>query len=145
MTCTDPISVVLNRTKVPGVPNPSPHYELLVDINGHPQKAPKGWKIPACYFDLASIANAVGTLTVTTTGNTATFTSVVSGTTTTIDVPKLPASPAPLVAVAVQNQPPITTEYIGGGTVLLTEPAGWLPVTIGGVTYAMPLYSVVTP
>ena len=145
MPCQDPFELTLNRNVVPGVPNPSPRYDLLVDVNGHPQKAPKGWKIPACYFDLASIANAVGTLTVTTSGSTATFTSVVSGTTTTIDVPKLPASPAPLVAVAVQNQPPITTEYIGGGTVLLTEPAGWLPVTIGGVTYAMPLFPVVTP
>lgn len=145
MPCTNAFDLTVNTTPVPGIPNPSPRYDLLVAENGQPQKAPKGWKIPSCYFDLAGIATAIGTLTVTTSPNTATFTSVTNNVTTVINVPVIPTQPSPLATVATQAQPPVTTQFIGGGNVLLTEPAGWLPVTIGGKVYAMPLFDVVTP
>ena len=145
MPCNDYFDLTLNRNPVPGVPNPSPFYELGVYISGHPQKAPKGWKIPACYFDLASLASSVGTLNVTTTATTATFTDVTNNVTTVINVPTLPNSPSKGGIVDISAEPPISTQFIGGGTILLTEPMGWLPVTIGGVAYAAPLYPVKTP
>lgn len=145
MPCQDPFELTINKNVVPGVPNPSPRYDLLVDINGHPQKAPKGWKIPSCYFDLASLATAIGTLTVTKTATTATFTDVTNNVTTIINVPVTPQTPLAATALTTNDKPPVTTQYIGGGKVLLTEPDGLFPVTIGGVLYGLPLYLVVTP
>ena len=143
MPCLTPMQIV-NSAVGANVGLPTTQLtQLAVFIDGFVQKAPAGFKIPSCYIDMTSITNAVGSVTATYTAATDNL-SLVTTNNVTVNVMTLPNAIG-TGSPAVSNAPPITTQYIGQGTVMMTSSGEFVEVTIGGLKRLIPLFLPTTP
>ena len=140
MPCSSPVQIVQSIGGKPvGLPT-AQITALAVYIDGFAQQAPKGFKIPSCYFDLSSLASAVGGTSATYNQSNGTV-SLTTQNNTTVQVMTVPSSLVGTGSPTVVSQPPITTQYIGGGDTLLTSTGEFLPVNIGGKVRLIPLFT----